>query len=83
MKKLRNHSQSKEQENPPEGANYETDLCSLIDQVQKGEKIVKKLRVNMKDLRADENSDAYYFRKQLENIKSRQETITADKRNQR
>ena len=30
MKKLRNHSQLKEQENSPEAANNETDLCSLI-----------------------------------------------------
>ena len=29
MKKLRNHSQLKEQENSPEGANTETDLCNL------------------------------------------------------
>jgi len=29
MKKLRNHFQLKEQENSPEGANNETDLCSL------------------------------------------------------
>ena len=31
MKKHRNHSQLKEQENFPEGANNETDLCSQID----------------------------------------------------
>ena len=30
-KKLRNHSQLKEQENSHEAANTETDLCGLID----------------------------------------------------
>ena len=30
----RNHSQLKEQENSPEGANNETDLCSLNRQQQ-------------------------------------------------
>ena len=31
MKKHRNHSQLKGQENSPEGANTEADLCSLTD----------------------------------------------------
>ena len=31
-----NHSQLKEKEKSPEGANNETDLCSLTDTVQKG-----------------------------------------------
>ena len=31
MKKLRDLSQLKEQENSPEAANSETDLCNLID----------------------------------------------------
>ena len=31
MKRLRNHSQLKELENSPEGANSETDLSSLTD----------------------------------------------------
>ena len=31
MKKLRNNYQLKEQENSPEGAKDETDLCSLTD----------------------------------------------------
>ena len=54
MKTLRNHSQLKEEENSPEGANNETDLCSLIDTKFKKEivKILKELRVNMKELRA-------------------------------
>ena len=36
-------------------------------------KILKKLRVNMKELRVDVNSNADYFRKELENIRKRQE----------
>ena len=32
-------------------------------------KILKELRVNMKELRADINTNADYFRKELENIK--------------
>ena len=32
-----NHSQLKEKEKSPEGANNETDLCSLTDTVQKGD----------------------------------------------
>ena len=36
MRKPRNHFQLKEQENSPEGANNETDLCSLRCQIQKG-----------------------------------------------
>ena len=52
MKKLRNHSQLKEQENSPEAANNETDLCSQIDTGFKREivKLLKELRVNMKEL---------------------------------
>ena len=36
MKKQRNHSLLRDQENSPEGTNNETDLFSLIDRVQKG-----------------------------------------------
>ena len=54
MKKVRNHSHLKGQEDSPEGANNEMDLCSL--------------------LRADTNSNADHFRKELENIRS-QETL--------
>ncbi|MBA7567441.1 hypothetical protein ES708_09153 [subsurface metagenome] len=45
MKMLRNHSQLKEQENSPEAANNEIDLCSLIDTEFKKEtvKILKEL----------------------------------------
>ena len=71
MKKLRNHSQSKEQENSLEGENNERNLCSLTDTEFKKEivKILKELRVNMKKLRVDMNSNADYFRKELENIR--------------
>ena len=62
--KLRNHSQLKEKENSPEGTNNETDLCNLTDTEFKKEraKILKELRVDM-------NSNADYFRKELENVR--------------
>ena len=46
MKKLRNNSKLKEQENSSESANNETDLCSLTDTKFKREigKILKELR---------------------------------------
>ena len=49
MKKLRNHFQLKEQ-NSPERANNETDLCGLTDiEFKKGiVKILKELKVHMK-----------------------------------
>ena len=55
MRKLRNYSQLKEQENSAEVAKNDTDLCSLIDTEFKRKivKILKDLRVNMKELRAD------------------------------
>ena len=51
MKKHRNHSQLKEQENSHEGANNETDLCSLIDVEFKKEvmEVLKKLRIVMQN----------------------------------
>ena len=74
MKKLRNHSQSTEQENSPEAANNEADLCSLTGTEFKREtvKILKKIRVNMKELRADINSNTDYFRKELENMRNQE-----------
>ena len=77
MKKLRNHSQLKEQEDSPEAANNESDLCSLIDTEFEREivKILKELRVNIKELRADINSNTDFFRKELENIRSNQEKL--------
>ena len=75
MEKLRNHSQLKEPENSPEGANNETDLWSLTDTEFQKEivKILKELRTNMKELRVDINSNADYFRKELGNIRRSQE----------
>ena len=70
MKKLRNHSQLEEQENSPEGANNETDLCSLTDTKFKNE--VMKI---LKESRADMNSNADYFRKKLKNIRRNQEKL--------
>ena len=43
MKKHRNHSQLKEQENSPKAVNSETDLCSLTDTEFKRE-VVKILK---------------------------------------
>ena len=75
MKKLRNNSQLKEQVNSPEGANYETDLCSLVDTdwVKKGDGENRELRVNMNWV--DTNSNGDYFRKELENIRRSKEKL--------
>ena len=75
MKKLRIHSQLKEQENSPEAAQSETDVCSLRGTEFKKEvgKIVKELRVTMKELRVHINSNADYFRKEWENIRRKWE----------
>ena len=62
MKKLRNHSQLKEQENSPKAVNNETDLCSLTD-IEFKREVLKIL----KELREDMNSNADSFRKELEN----------------
>ena len=74
MKKLRNRSWLKEQKNSPEATNNETDLRSLMNTMFKREivKILKELRVTMKELRADINSNADYFRKELQNIRRSQ-----------
>ena len=57
MKKLRDHSQLKEEENSPKAVNNETDLCSPTGTEFKREivKIVKELRLNIKELREDMN----------------------------
>ena len=77
MMKLMNHSQLKELENSPGGANNEIDLCSLTDPKFEKEtvKIPRELRVNMKELREDMNSNADYFGKELENIRTSQEKL--------
>ena len=76
MKKLRNHCQLKQQENTPEAANNETDLCSLTDFEFKREivKILKELML-IKELREDMNSNADSFRKELENIRRNVEIL--------
>ena len=70
MKKLRNHSQLNQQENSPKAVNKERDLCSLIDLEFKRE-IVKIL----KELREDRNSNSDSHRKELENLRRRQEKL--------
>ena len=49
MKKLRNHSQLKEEENSPKAVNSETQICSLTAMEFKREilKILKELREDM------------------------------------
>ena len=67
MKKLRNHPQLNQQENSPKAINNETDLCSLTKFEFKRE-IVKIL----KELREDMNSNADSLRKELENMRSKE-----------
>ena len=60
MKKFRNHSQLKEQENSPKAVNNETELHSPTDIEFKREtvKIPKEFRLNTKELRENTNSNA-------------------------
>ena len=76
MKKLRKHARLKK-ENSSEAANNETDLYCLIDTEFQKEivKILQKLRVNMRELRADMSSNADYFRKELKNMRRHQEIL--------
>ena len=69
MKKLRNHCQLKEQEYSSEGANNETNLCSLTANSKK--ELVKIL----KELIAYMTSNADSFRNELENIRRSQEKL--------
>ena len=69
MKKLRSHSQIKE-ESSPEGANNETDLCSLTDTELK-----KEIMKILKELRADVNFNIDHFRKELETLKRGKEKL--------
>ena len=64
----------KEQENSPKAVNNETDLCSLTDIEFKREivKILKELRLNIKELREDMNSNEDSFRKEVENTRRSQ-----------
>ena len=61
MKKHRNHSHLKQQENSPKAVNNEVDLCSLTD-IEFKREILK----IPKELREDMNNDADSFRKELE-----------------
>ena len=70
MKKLRNHSQLKQQENSPKAINNETDLCSLTDFEFKRERV--KI---LKELREDMNGNADSFKNELENIRRSQEKL--------
>ena len=77
MKTLRNHSQLKEQDNSPKAANNEADICSLTESEFQKEvvKLLEELRANKKELRVVINSNADYFRKELENISKSQEHL--------
>ena len=77
MKKLRNHSQLKEQEISPEVANNERDLCSLIDIEFKMEimKIRKELRMNINELRVEIKRNADHFRQEIEKNKRKIEKL--------
>ena len=70
MNKHRKYSQIKVQENSPEGANNEINLCSITDTKFKKEvmKILNKLRTAI-------NSNAYYFNKELETLRRSQEKV--------
>ena len=70
MKKRRNYSQAKEQDNSPEEANNETDLCILTNT-----KFKKEIVKIPKELKADMNSNADYLRKELENQRRSQEKL--------
>ena len=61
IKQLRNHSQLKEQEDSPEGANNERDLCSLTDI-----KFKKEVMKILKEIKTYIGSNTDYFKKVLE-----------------
>ena len=70
MKKQKNHSQLKDQENSPEGTNNETDLFSLTD--IKFKKSVMKI---LKALRKATDRNADYCKKELETTRGSQEKL--------
>ena len=70
IKKHRNHSQLKEQENSPKAISNETDLCSLAD-IEFKREVLKIL----KELREDLNSNADSPRKELEHKDQPRKTI--------
>lgn len=70
MKKHRNHSQLKGQENSPEGANKEADLCSLTDtEFKKGG------NENTEGIKMNINSNTDYLKSELETIKRSPEKL--------
>ena len=77
MKKHRNHSQLKQQENSLKAVNSDTDPCNVTDIEFKREivKILKDLRLTIKELRVDMNGNADSFRKELENIRKKIEKL--------
>ena len=68
MKKQRNHSQFKDQENSPEGINKETDLFSLTNT-----KFKKEVMKILKELRKVTKRNADDCKKELETIRRSQE----------
>ena len=69
---VQKHFHLKEQENSHEAENNGTEFCSLTDIEFKREvvKILKELRLNIKELRADMKRNEHYFRKEIENRSS-------------
>ena len=67
IKKYRNHSQFKEQENSPEGENNVTDLCNLTDT-----KFKKEVMKILMELRTYINRNTDYFKKEPETIRSQE-----------
>ena len=70
MRKQRNHSQLKQQENSPKAVNNETELSSLTDAEFKRE-IVKILEESIEDVNSNEDS----FIKELENVRRNTEKL--------
>ena len=70
-KKLRSHSQLKEQRNSPEAANNETDLCSLTDiEFKKGDdENTEGIKAEYQGIKRGMDNNADYFRKELKNIR--------------
>ena len=70
MKKHRNHSQLKEQEDSPKAVNNDSNFCNLtgIEFKREVSKILKELRDNV-------NSNADSLRKKIENIRRSQEKL--------
>ena len=70
MKKLKDNSQLKQQENSPNAVNNETDLYSVTDFE------FKRVRVKiLKELRENMNNKADSLRMELENIRRKQEKL--------